>query len=101
MYIANNKITSLSELEYTLQVPVLGVVPSSRHVRENTLFVLDQPKSMVSEAFRTMRTNLDFFNLQTDKRVIAVSSTVSGEGKSFVAMNLGAVISLSKKKVDY
>jgi tyrosine-protein kinase Etk/Wzc len=99
LYLANNKITSLSELEYTLQIPVLGVVPSSRHVKENTLFVLDQPKSMVSEAFRTMRTNLDFFNIQSDKRVISVSSTVSGEGKSFVAMNLGAVIALSKKKV--
>jgi tyrosine-protein kinase Etk/Wzc len=99
MYLLNNRITSLSELEYTLQLPVLGVIPSSRHVRDNTLFVLDQPKSMVSEAFRTMRTNLDFFNLSTEKRVVAISSTVSGEGKSFVAMNLGAVIALSRKKV--
>jgi tyrosine-protein kinase Etk/Wzc len=99
MYLLNNKITSLSELEYTLKVPVLGVVPSSRHIRENTLFVVDQPKSMVSEAIRTMRTNLDFFNIQAPKRVIAISSTVSGEGKSFVAMNLGGIIALSKKKV--
>jgi tyrosine-protein kinase Etk/Wzc len=99
MYLLNNKITSLSELEYTLQVPVLGVVPSSKHIRDNTLFVLDQPKSMVSEAIRTMRTNLDFFNIQNDKRVIAISSTVSGEGKSFIAMNLGAIIALSRKKV--
>jgi tyrosine-protein kinase Etk/Wzc len=54
---------------------------------------------MVSEAIRTMRTNLDFFNIQSSKRVIAVSSTVSGEGKSFVAMNLAGIIALSKKKV--
>jgi tyrosine-protein kinase Etk/Wzc len=99
LYLMNNKITSLSELEYTLQVPVLGVVPSSRHIKDNTLFVVDQPKSMVSEAIRTMRTNLDFFNIKNDKRVIAISSTVSGEGKSFIAMNLGGIIALSKKKV--
>lgn len=99
MYILNNKITSLSELEYTLNIPVLGVIPSSPRVKSDTLFILDQPKSMVSEAFRTMRTNLDFFQMQSDKRVITISSTVSGEGKSFVAMNLGAVISLSNKKV--
>jgi tyrosine-protein kinase Etk/Wzc len=99
LYLMNNKITSLSELEYTLQVPVLGVVPSSKYIRHNTLFILDQPKSMVSEAIRTMRTNLDFFNIKNSNRVIAISSTVSGEGKSFIAMNLGAIIALSKKKV--
>ncbi len=99
MYLFNNKITSLSELEYTLQVPVLGVVPSSKSIRHDTLYVLDQPKSMVSEAIRTMRTNLDFFNIKSGKRVIAISSTVSGEGKSFIAMNLGAIIALSNKKV--
>lgn len=54
---------------------------------------------MVSEALRTIRTNLDFFNLQSAKRVIAISSTVSGEGKSFIAMNLGAMIALSSRKV--
>jgi tyrosine-protein kinase Etk/Wzc len=99
LYLVNNKITSLSELEYTLQVPVLGVIPSSKHIRNNTLFILDQPKSMVSEAIRTMRTNLDFFNIKSSNRVIAISSTVSGEGKSFIAMNLGAIIALSRKKV--
>ena len=54
---------------------------------------------MVSEAIRTLRTNLDFFNVQANKKVIAISSTVSGEGKSFIAMNLGGVLALSKKKV--
>lgn len=99
LYVVNNKITSLSELEYTLQLPVLGVIPASRSIRENSLFVLDQPKSMVSESLRTIRTNLDFFNIQSPRKVIAISSTVSGEGKSFIAVNLGAMIALSKKKV--
>ena len=54
---------------------------------------------MVSESIRTLRTNLDFFNLSSDKKTVAISSTVSGEGKSFIAMNLGAVMALSGKKV--
>src|SRR5690606_2508957 len=48
---------------------------------------------------RTLRTNLDFFNAASEKKTIAISSTVSGEGKSFIAMNLGAVMALSDKKV--
>jgi tyrosine-protein kinase Etk/Wzc len=99
MYLLNNKVTSLSELENSLSLPVLGVVPVSGNVRSEGLFVLDQPRSMVSESIRTIRTNLDFFNFATTHKVIAVSSTVSGEGKSFIASNLGAMIALSKKSV--
>src|SRR5690606_8969664 len=56
-------------------------------------------KSMATEAFRTLRTNLDFFNPSAATKTVAISSTVSGEGKSFVAMNLGGVTALSGKKV--
>jgi len=99
VYLLNNKITSLSEIEKIENVPVLGVVPSSRYLHESGLHVIEHPKSMVSEAIRTLRTNLDFFNVHSTKKVITVSSTVSGEGKSFVAMNLGGVMALSNKKV--
>lgn len=98
LYLANNKINSLYEVE-KLAVPLLGAIPSLRNITENGLYVLDQPKSMVSEAMRTLRTNLDFFNINSTKKIIAISSTVSGEGKSFVALNLGGVMVLSKKKV--
>ncbi len=99
VYLANNKITSVSELERSLHLPVLGVVPVSRHIRNQGLFVVDQPKSMVSEALRTIRTNLDFFNIRSRDKTIVISSTVSGEGKSFIAINLGAMIALSRRKV--
>lgn len=99
LYLVNNKINSLSEIEKIGSVPVLGVVPSSRYLNEVGLHIIEHPKSMVSEAIRTLRTNLDFFNIHTDKKVIAISSTVSGEGKSFIAMNLGGVMALSNKKV--
>jgi len=99
LYIANNKITSLHDLERVAHVPVLGLVPASRHSGKQSFHVINHPKSVVSEAIRTLRTNLDFFRTQSAQRVIAISSTISGEGKSFVALNLGAAMALSRKKV--
>lgn len=97
LYIINNKITNLQELEKMGGIPVLGVIPSSKLSGE--LYIVDQPKSIVSEALRTLRTNLEFFLSDTAQKVVAISSTVSGEGKSFVAINLGAAIAMSQKKV--
>lgn len=99
LYLANNKITSIHELEHHTRLPVLGVIPTSHYAREEGLYVLNHPRSMITEAFRTLRTNLDFFKMSSSLQVIAISSSVSGEGKSFVAMNLGGVIALSNKKV--
>ncbi len=99
LYLANNRISSINEIERVAGVPVLGVVPSSSYATDIGLHVIDYPKSMVSESIKTLRTNLDFFNVNSTKKIVAVSSTVSGEGKSFIAMNLGAVMAVSNKKV--
>ena len=99
LYLLNNKITSVREIEKSIQVPVLGVIPESFHLAQSPFHVLDNPKSMVSEAIRTLRTNLDFFATGENKKIIAISSTISGEGKSFLALNLGGILALSKKKV--
>lgn len=100
LYVVNNKITNVGELERNNTTPLLGVVPASSYAAGTAgLHVVEYPRSMVSEAIRTLRTNLDFFTVNADKKVIAISSTISGEGKSFIAMNLGGVIALSRKKV--
>ncbi len=99
LYLLNNKITNVFEIERLTSVPLLGIIPTLRRQNGATLHILEHPKSMVSEAIRTLRTNLDFFSVNSSKKVIAISSTVSGEGKSFIAMNLGGVMALSKKKV--
>ena len=99
LYLLNNRISGLTEIEKITNVPVLGVVPSSRYPTGKGLHVMDHPKSMVSESIKTLRTNLDFFKVNSTKKIIAVSSTVSGEGKSFIAMNLGAVMAVSNKRV--
>ena len=99
LYLLNNRITNLYELEKIQAAPVLGAVPMSRYLNGQSLHIVQHPRSVVSESIRTLRTNLDFFNLSADKKTIAISSTVSGEGKSFIAMNLGAVMAQSDKKV--
>jgi len=99
LYVLNNKITSAKELETGTQIPLLGMIPVSRHSAESLFHVIDNPKSIVSEAIRTLRTNLEFFNTGTKSKVITITSTISGEGKSFLAMNLGGVLAMSRKKV--
>lgn len=99
LYLANDKITNVYEVESISGVPLLGVVPAFKGSDPSGLFIINHPKSMVSEAIRTLRTNLDFFSPNSSRKIIAISSTVSGEGKSFLAMNLGGIVALSRKKV--
>jgi capsular exopolysaccharide synthesis family protein len=99
LYVLNNKITSITEIEKIDTVPVLGVIPSSKHVDDRGLHIVEHPKSIVSEAIRALRTNLDFFSVHKKNKVITISSTVSGEGKSFLAKNLGGIMAYSSKKV--
>ena len=100
-YVTNDKITSQNELERYTNAPVLGTVPHYRKIksRASSLVVRDSPKSAISEAFRTIRTNMQFVGAQQEQKIVSVTSTVGSEGKTFVATNLGNVIALSGKKV--
>jgi capsular exopolysaccharide synthesis family protein len=87
---------------------VLGSVPEYRRakLKYTKLVVGQNPKSSINEALRSIRTNLDFM-LPTGKGiynqngsvVISITSTISGEGKTFVASNLGGIIAMSDLKV--
>ena len=100
-YLLDNKITSLNELEKLTDIPVLGTIPFFRWEKKyDTRLIVDKlPKSEISEAFRTIRTNLEFLNGSDDKKIITITSTTSGEGKTFVAVNLGGIISYLDNKV--
>lgn len=99
VYLLSNKITSLQEIERTTNVPVLGVIPEMRRNSASPFYIVENPRSIVSEAIRTLRTNLDFFTASETNKIIVISSTVSGEGKSFLAMNLGGILAMSNRKV--
>ena len=59
----------------------------------------EKPGSTLAESFRAVRTSLAFYTGQTKCPVIVISSPVSGEGKTFVSVNLATIISMMNKKV--
>jgi capsular exopolysaccharide synthesis family protein len=98
-YVRFNEISYLEDLKRILppNLSYLGAIPLLKHTMDfSELLVHDNPKSNISEAMRNIRTNLNFVapNYQT----IAVSSSVSGEGKTFVSLNLAAIIAMTGKK---
>ena len=100
-FLLDNKITSLNELEKLTDIPVLGTIPFYKMGKKfSSRLIIDKvPKSGISEAFRNLRTNLEFLNGTEGKKIIAITSTTSGEGKTFVAVNLGGIISYLDTKV--
>lgn len=100
-YLAHNRIAGVRELERLVNVPVLGAIPNfkGKSLEKTALVVNQLDTSSIGEALRTIRTNLDFIDNKEGSKVISVTSTVSGEGKTFVTANLGAIMSMSGKKV--
>lgn len=100
-YLLNNKISSQQELERYTNVPVLGTIPYFKKARPTDvkLVVSHSPKSSISEAFRSIRTNMQFMGAKKDKKIISVTSTIGSEGKTFITTNLGNVMALSNQKV--
>ena len=89
-----NKFATKSEVEALTDVPVLGEVCLSH--RKESVVVRDS--SSIAELFRLIRTNLGFV-MGSANKVVLVTSTKSGEGKSFVSVNLAASFALLGKKV--
>jgi len=99
-YALHNKITSQTELERITSLPILGLVPEYKGKMGLGKLIIDKnPKSPVSESLRSIRTNMEFLRISEGPKIISITSTVSGEGKTFLAINLGGIISLSKQKV--
>lgn len=77
--------------------PILGQI--SRSDDSNPLVTIEKPRSMVSEEIRALRTNLAFVLPDPEQKVILFTSNVSGEGKSYVSLNLAASLASTGKKV--
>jgi polysaccharide biosynthesis transport protein len=68
--------------------PVLGVVTYDQEVSSHPVILRDQPLAAPSEAVRRLRTNLQFIDIANRQRSIVISSSIPGEGKSTIAINL-------------
>ena len=91
------KIEGRSDVEKLTSIPIVGDIPLTDE-KQGAIAVFENQNNLMSETFRNIRTNLQFM-LENDKKVILVTSTVSGEGKSFISANLAISLSLLGKKV--
>ena len=94
------KLEGRADVEKLTTVPIVGDIPltDEKNEKDGSIAVFENQNNLMSETFRNIRTNLQFM-LQNDKKVILVTSTVSGEGKSFISANLAISLSLLGKKV--
>lgn len=91
------KIEGRADVEKLTSLPVVGDIPLADE-KSGSIAVFENQNNLMSETFRNVRTNLQFI-LENGKNVILVTSTISGEGKSFVSSNLAISLSLLGKKV--
>jgi len=93
----NNKITSPLEIEKKSSIPYLGFITCNNSGFD--LIVNEKPKSRIAESFRNIRSNIEFIIPRNNNgKVILLTSSISGEGKTFCAKNLAAIYAMSGKK---
>jgi capsular exopolysaccharide synthesis family protein len=93
----NDTIANRKQLESLTSIPILGII--GHNEKPSRLVVTPNSKSVISEAFRSLRSNLQYVVRNKERKTILVTSTVSGEGKTFCTNNMAYVLALSGKKV--
>jgi tyrosine-protein kinase Etk/Wzc len=96
-----DKVTDKVTIELLSKTPVIGVVKKVADAQEGgyRIYTLDKPKSIFAESMRGIRTNLNFILQGQKNKFITVTSSVSGEGKTFCTINLAASLTLLGNKV--
>lgn len=94
--IFNTRIQSKDDIEKFTKIPFIGGV--GHKTSDDNRTVLSAPKSAVAESFRALRSNLTYFLGDRKNIVVLVTSSISGEGKTFTSINLATVLSLSGKR---
>jgi capsular exopolysaccharide synthesis family protein len=91
----NDKVKTKSDIEKDTETPILGEIG---HAGGGVLVVERNNRQFIAEQFRAIRSNLRYIMPKVENPVIMVTSSMSGEGKSFLCTNLGAVLAVSGKK---
>lgn len=96
LFLFNTKIMEKGDVESITSIPIIGTVG---HVQtDSNLVILNQPKSIVSESFRAIRTNINYLTKEKKSFTVLITSSISGEGKTFCSINLASAYSLTGKK---
>jgi capsular exopolysaccharide synthesis family protein len=99
IFFVNNSIQNTDELSNLTKIPLIGVIGVNRDKTE--LAVYNKPKSALSESFRAIRSSLQFLYKKQNvegAKTLMITSSVSGEGKTFCSINIATVFALSEKK---
>jgi len=101
LFLMNHKVGEEEELKEAYTPPVLSsVVREKKKSKKPRTFVLDESSQMAtSESYAKLRMNLFYALVNKENKVIAVTSAISGEGKSTIAANLAIACAISGKKV--
>ena len=95
----NSKVTTVKDIERLSKIPILGIIGNNRS--GDSLAVLNRPKSSIAEAFRGLRSGLQFIYKKQGiegAKTVLLTSSISGEGKTFCSINIASVFALSNKK---
>ena len=97
----DDTIRTPEDIERLLKLPVIGYIGDINVEQDGSIdiHVLRNPRSPVSEAFRSLRTNLEFTNVDRALKNILVTSSGPGEGKTMIAVNLATIIAQGGKRV--
>ncbi|MCC5935825.1 MAG: polysaccharide biosynthesis tyrosine autokinase [Lunatimonas sp.] len=92
----NNRIMDQIQLKSILKIPLLGTVGYSD--KETNLLVAEYPRALASESFRSLRSALFYIRSEKKCKKVLVTSSISGEGKTFISINIASAMALSGKK---
>lgn len=92
----NTKIKTKADIESITDLPILGSI--AHKLSDSKIPTIDNPRSTFTESFRALRTRLNFMQGDNPALSIMVTSALSGEGKTFVAINLAGIFAISGKK---
>lgn len=95
----NVRIRTKEDITRRTHLPIIGEVGHNPEEEANNIVVTRESRAPIAEQFRALRTNLDFFAGRSGNHTILFTSSMSGEGKSFVAVNLAIALALSGKRV--
>ncbi|HTM66184.1 MAG TPA: polysaccharide biosynthesis tyrosine autokinase [Flavipsychrobacter sp.] len=95
----NNKVINEKDIEALTTLPVIGSIARSPNSDKKQIVVGPHIRTGIAEQFRLIRANLEFMSAAGHKKSYLVTSSMSGEGKTFVSLNLGITMTLAKKRV--
>lgn len=93
----NDRVHEIKDVELVTATPILGEI--AHNDSKGSMVISNQSMSPVAELFRLIRANLHFATIGKENKVILITSSMSGEGKTFFSINLGLSLALTGKRV--